>query len=176
MNWRQLMTRLHLLALGLMTVSTVAVLATEREIAWRAKDKLPKNVTLHAAGRIAKQAVIEVKGPDDKAIQILEIAEPKVPGHRYMLRGKVKYAGVDQDAYLEMWSHFPDNMAYFTRTLADQGPLAKIQGDSDWRDIALPFTSKEDYLPEKLVVNVVLPGQGTIYLTPLTLTKIPDED
>jgi hypothetical protein len=169
------MMRLHLLALGLVAVRAAAVRA-DREIGWPAKDKLPKNVTLHAAGNIAQPAVIEVKGLDDKAIQILEINEPKVPGHRYMLKGKVKYAGVDKDAYLEMWSHFPDTMAYFTRTLADQGPLAKIQGDSDWREIALPFTAKEDYLPEKLIVNVVLPGQGTIYLTPLTLTKIPNEN
>jgi hypothetical protein len=156
--------------------SSAAVAWADREIAWPAADKLPKNVVLHAAGKLDKQAVVEVKGPAEKPVQILEIGDPKVPSHRYMLRGKVKYAGVKEDSYVELWNHFRDGKSYFTKTLADQGPLAKIQGDSDWREITLPFFSEEGYLPEKLVVNVVVPGEGTIYLTPLTLTKVPDDN
>ena len=168
------MNRLHLTALVLLGVSAAPGAAQDREIAWPAADKLPKNATLHAAGKLAKQAVVEVKGPADAAVQILEIGDPQAPSHRYMLRGKVKYAGVDKTAYLEMWSHFADDKAYFTRTLADKGPTAKIEGDSDWREITLPFFSNEGYLPQKLIVNVVIPGQGTVQLTPFTLTKVPD--
>lgn len=169
------MTRLQLIALAALA-SSAAVVWADREIAWPAADKLPKNVVLHAAGKIDKQPVVEIKGPAEKAVQILEIGDPKAPSHRYMLRGKVKYAGVKEDSYLEMWNHFPDGKAFFSRTLAESGPVAKIQGDSDWREINLPFFSEEGYLPEKLVVNVVVPGDGTIYLTPLTLTKVPDDN
>lgn len=169
------MNRPMLIAGLLLLISTAAALA-DRELSWPAADKLPKNAKLHAAGKVAKEAVVEVKGPADEAVQILEVADPMVPGHRYMLKGKVKYVGVAKDAYVEMWSHFADDKAYFTRTLSEQGPTAKIQGDSDWREIALPFLSKEDYLPTKLVVNVVVPGEGTIYLTTLTLTKLPEEE
>jgi hypothetical protein len=162
------------IALALLLVSAAIALA-DRELSWPAADKLPKNVKLHAAVKLAKEAVVEVSGPNDKEVEILVVDEPKVPHHRYMLKGKVKYKGVDKDAYVEMWSHFPDDKTYFSRTLSEQGPTAKIQGDSDWREIVVPFQSKEDYLPSKLVVNVVLPGEGTIYLTTFTLMKLPDE-
>lgn len=169
------MHRLQLIALVLLHVSSASARADHRELPWLAADKLPKNVKLHAAGKLAKPAVVEVNA-SDTATQILDVADPKAPSHHYMLKGKVKYKGVDKTAYLEMWSHFADDKAYFSRTLGDQGPSMKIEGDSDWRDIAVTFVSKEDYLPTKLVVNVVLPGEGTIYLTTLTLTKTPDED
>ncbi len=166
------MKRLHPIALALLLVSVATVMA-DTDLDWPAQDKLPKNVTLHAAGKLDKQAVVEVKAPADKAVQLLEVADPKVPSHRYMLKGKVKYKGVDKDAYVEMWSHFADDKAYFSRTLkGDQGPLAKIQGDSDWRTIELPFTSEPGKLPTKLVVKIVLPGEGTVYFTPFTLTSI----
>ena len=74
--------------------------------------------------------------------------------------------------HLEMWSHFPDASKYFTRTLADQGPMMKLQATSGWRSFVLPFDATgASSPPGLLVINVVLPGRGTVYLGPLELSE-----
>jgi hypothetical protein len=70
-----------------------------------------------------------------------------------------------------MWNHFADGGQYFSRTLADQGPMMKLQGTSGWRSFVLPFDATGAPPPTRLVVNVVLPGRGTVYLGPVELSE-----
>jgi len=105
-------------------------------------------------------------------IGILQIERPGVTASKYALVGQIRYEDVAPGSYLEMWSHFPDGKQYFTRTLASSGPLGRLEGTSDWRPVWLPFTVlKENMVPEKLEVNVVLTGGGTVYLSPLRLVE-----
>lgn len=166
------MNRPLLIALLVLTSSSGRLWA-DGEIPWPAADKLPPQATLHPAGKMAGQPVLQVVGPSVQPITILEVVNPQVTYHEYTLRAKVKYEGVEKTSFLEMWNHFPGGGQYFSRTLSPSGPLQKIEGSSDWREISLPFMSKPGLLPSKLVVNVVLPGKGTVYLTPFTLTSGP---
>jgi hypothetical protein len=103
---------------------------------------------------------------------------PGVTQSRYAVRGTVSYRGVEGEGYLEMWSVFPDGGEYFSRTTAPSGPLKSLTGDSDWRPFVLPFFITEgEQRPERLVVNVVLPGDGVVVLSPLRLIQYaPHED
>jgi hypothetical protein len=121
---------------------------------------------------IEKDGTILVKGSPDLPFSttILIVDNPKAPSHQYRLVGKVKYENVEGDGFLEMLNHFPKQGAFFTRTLAPDGLLGKITGTSNWRDIQLPFYSKPGMLPDKLVVNVVLPKTGgRVWISPLKL-------
>jgi hypothetical protein len=134
---------------------------------------LPPN-QLPAQAKRAGDAEIQVTGPTLEPVTILIANDPQVPSPHYKLRGKIKYEnvetiGADRCGYVEMWNYFPDGSMYFTRTLATAGPLARLEGTSDWRIIELPFQSQPGKLPNKLVVNVVLPGKGTATLGSLTL-------
>jgi hypothetical protein len=102
---------------------------------------------------------------------VLTIDRPPIKGPRYRLSGRLRYESVEGAGYLEMWNHFPDGGQYFSRTLADQGPMMKLQGTSGWRSFVLPFDATGAPPPTRLVVNVVLPGRGTVYLGPLELTE-----
>ncbi len=127
-------------------------------------------VSIHPPGKLAQGAVAEVRGEDrPSAVTVLIVDDPRVPSHHYQLRARVKYENVVGDAFLEMWSQFPDGGQFFSRTLADTGPMGKITGSGDWRVLILPFFSKPGYLPNKIWVNVVLPGKGTVYLTPFEM-------
>lgn len=113
-----------------------------------------------------------VVGEDKKTTTtVLTLENPKVPSHQYRLVGKIKYQDVAGDGYLEMWNHFSKEGPFFSRTLADEGPFGKITSSSDWRDLEIPFYSKPDMLPTKLIINVVLPGKGKVWISPLTLEK-----
>jgi hypothetical protein len=103
---------------------------------------------------------------------VLTIGSPKVTKDHYLVSGEVKYEGVEGDGYLEMWNHFGES-AYFSRTMGENGPMAKLRGTSDWRAFILPFNATgEKSHPTKLVINVHLPAKGVVYLkSPLKLTE-----
>ena len=103
-------------------------------------------------------------------VTVLTIEQPNVAGPRYVLTGQVRYEGVEGNGYLELWNHFPDGGQYFSRTLADVGPLMKLQGTSGWRPFTLPFDATGAPPPTKLVLNVVLPARGVVFLGPLRLS------
>ncbi len=138
---------------------------------------------LKAAGRLASGGVtpagqgneceslaLSNQSSQPVRIELLVIDQPGITGPVYALRGRIRYEGVEGVGYLEMWSHFPDGSAYFSRSLAGQGLLASLSGTSAWRDMALPFsaagTAKR---PSKLVLNLVLPGKGRVWIGPLSL-------
>ncbi len=96
----------------------------------------------------------------------------------YVLRGRVKCRGVDGAGYFELWSRFPDGSAFFTRGLAPSGPLGQLLGDQDWRAVELPFwievprgRSPSDFVPRDLVLNLVLPNGGDVWLSDFELAR-----
>lgn len=91
----------------------------------------------------------------------------------FVLRGRIKYAGVVGDGHLETWHDFGDQGTYFTRSLADLGPLKKLNGDSDWREFELPFHAKPGMTLKGITFNVVLPGNGKVTVSqPLALVAL----
>lgn len=108
------------------------------------------------------------------SFHLATIAHPSVTTPGYALVGMVRYQGVEGQGYIEMWSVFPDGQRFFTRTLAPEGALGAIHGESSWRPFALPFHLHDsDGVPSSLEVNVVLPGRGTVWLGPLRLERTP---
>jgi hypothetical protein len=70
-----------------------------------------------------------------------------------------------------MWSVFVDGR-YFSRTLDQQGPMGRLSGSSDWRQLVLPFFSRPDFpAPVALEVNLVLPAGGVVEIGPLRLVQ-----
>jgi hypothetical protein len=105
----------------------------------------------------------EFQGPGTHPVIVLEA--PAAAGDGYAITGQVAYDGVEGDAYLEMWSQFPDGSRYFSRTLAGSGSLAKLRGSSPERAFALPFQLTPGApRPTRLEVNLVLPGAGRVTL------------
>lgn len=126
-----------------------------------------------ASGRVeGGSASIDGSG-GERIFPLATIEDPDVGGDGYELTGEVRYEGVTEPAYLEMWSVFPDGGRYFSRTLASQGPLAVIEGDSEWRPFTLPFSLEgSTSLPSQLEVNLVLPSSGHVWVGPVRLVEL----
>ncbi|MFO1096053.1 MAG: hypothetical protein U0992_22520 [Planctomycetaceae bacterium] len=106
-------------------------------------------------------------------IRLATIEDPPITMQTFALNGWVRHKGVAETGSLEMWVIFADGAHYFSRTLADAGPMQSIKGDADWREISLPFQLSPDPKapkPNKLIVNLFLPGAGEVTLSDLTLT------
>jgi len=106
---------------------------------------------------------------------LAKIDAPDLGTVGYAIRGQVRYADVAGQGYLEMWSYFADGSRYFSRTLATEGPMAALSGTSDSRPFELPFSLQGATGPERLEVNVVLPGSGTVEVGPLELVRLDAE-
>jgi hypothetical protein len=98
--------------------------------------------------------------------------QPKITTDFYAVTGQVRYDNVEGDGFLEMWSHFGETAAYFSRTLGVVGR---------WRNSrALPTgvhsrfrsnTKGASSRPSKLMLNVQLPGKGAVFLRNLKLVQ-----
>ncbi len=121
--------------------------------------------------------VLKIEAEADQPVTtVLEIENPPITSRVYGIEGRVKYEGVTELGFLELWNHFPDGGAYFSRTLGVSGPLQSLSGRSDWRAFSLPFsfegaTNKQP--PSRLQFNVVLPKGGTVWLSDITLKQFP---
>jgi hypothetical protein len=115
---------------------------------------------------------VENPGPGAMSVTVLTIVQPKITTDFYAVSGEVRYDNVEGDGFLEMWSHFGATAAYFSRTLGITAPMAKLTGTSNWRAFTLPFNAKgASSRPSKLVVNVYLPGKGSVFLRNLKLVQ-----
>lgn len=155
------------------TITTVALVALGASCA-KAGDadiEVDWTRTTPASGRVVDGAV-EVDGGSGGEFVLVELQDPPVGGDGFEITGQVRYEGVVGTGYLQMWSTFADGGRYFSRTLADTGPLAAISGDSDWREFSLPFYLNGAEPPERLEVGVVLPGAGTVRVSSLSLGAI----
>jgi hypothetical protein len=159
------------LALLSLPIAWIALSAQVQEIRW---DELQRKGSL-AAGSVLPPTAgtpfssLKINGGTGAPVTVAIIERPAIKGPRYAVTGKVRYEGVEGTGYLELWNHFPNGGQYFSRTLGDVGPMKKLQGSSGWREFTLPFDATGAPPPTRLVVNVVLPGRGVVYLGPLQL-------
>jgi hypothetical protein len=123
-----------------------------------------------SASALAVEDVITVEGePAGGRYALTVISAPDVAAEGYAVTGEVRYEGVQGQAFLEMWSVLPDGGRYFSRTMDPSGPMGILTGDSDWRAFGLPFYLNGAAPPERLEINVVLPGTGTVSVRNLRL-------
>lgn len=105
--------------------------------------------------------------------KLVTIDSPGISKFNYKVSGRIRYEGVEQPGYLEMWNHFSNGGAYFTKTLGNGGPMGLIHGASSSREFILPFqSSPESGAPTKLEINLVLPANGKVWISPLKLSEM----
>lgn len=119
------------------------------------------------------QAALELTStnPAGSRFALLTITNPPVTRAVYALAGQIRYQDVEGRGYLEMWSRIPGRGDFFSRTLAARGPLASLQGSSDWRPFVLPFNRANAAPPTALYLNLVLPGRGRVWISDIRLRE-----
>jgi hypothetical protein len=164
------------LAFSLLCCATVFAGETLREI--RLED-----LSKHAGMTAAKEAAGEgarVSAPAGQAatVRLALIENPGVTAAMYAVVGRLRHEGVGGTGYLETWNSFPEGKRYFSRTLANQGPMKSLSGTAGWRRFVVPFYLKDSPArPEKIELNLVLPQGGTVWFNAVRLVQFaPGED
>ncbi len=87
---------------------------------------------------------------------------------RLIYRARMRSEGLRGKAYLEMWCVFPGQGEFFSRAL--QSPLS---GTNDWTSQETPFFLKKGQDPSRVKLNLVIEGEGTVWLDQVVLAKAP---
>lgn len=109
---------------------------------------------------------IDVSQPT--TIRLYEVRDINIENARLIYRARLKTENIKGQAYLEMWCVFPGMGEYFSRSL--QSPLS---GTLDWTTQETPFFLQKGQKPELVKLNVVINGQGTVWVDDISLLKGP---
>jgi hypothetical protein len=146
-----------------LVLATPLVALAQSEIDWTSTEPL--------TGEVAEgELFVEVSG--EGLYPLLVIEEPNVQPPRFQIDGTVRHEDVAGNAYFEMWTVLPDESRYFTRTLADSGPLGSMTGTSEQRPFSLPFElGEEGPVPIRLEINLITEGSGRFWVGPLSIVS-----
>ena len=72
-------------------------------------------------------------------------------------------------AFLEMWVHL-DGGRYFSKGLND-----RVGGKTDWTTIRTPFLLGKGQSPDRVTLNLVVEGTGTVWVDDVVLSREPLE-
>jgi hypothetical protein len=97
-----------------------------------------------------------------------EVTGLDIENARLIFKASVK-SELNGAAYLEMWVHVGGGQ-YFSRGMNDS-----VEGKTDWKSIRTPFLFQKGQTPEKITLNLVVNGKGTVWIDDVVLSKAPLE-
>ena len=93
-----------------------------------------------------------------------EVTGLDVEDAKLVYKAKVK-TELDGDAFLEMWVQVGGGQ-YFSKGMNDP-----VKGKSDWKSIQTPFMFQKGQKPDKVTLNIVISGKGTVWVDDIVLSK-----
>jgi hypothetical protein len=95
-----------------------------------------------------------------------EVTGLAVEDAKLVFKAKVKTA-LEGDAFLEMWVQVGGGQ-YFSKGMNDPA-----KGKSDWKTIQTPFMFQKGQKLDKITLNIVINGKGTVWVDDIVLSKEP---
>jgi hypothetical protein len=99
-------------------------------------------------------------------VSLAEVAGPDIENAILGYSAKVK-SELDGTAFLEMWVHLGGGQ-FFSKGMNDV-----VSQKTDWKTIKTPFTFQKGQKPEKVTLNLVINGKGTVWIDDIVLSKEP---
>ncbi len=95
-----------------------------------------------------------------------EVIDLDVTNAKLLYKAKVK-SDIDGAAFPEMWAHIGDRQ-YFSKGMNDA-----VSGKTEWKTIQTPFLFQQGQKPDKITLNIVINGKGTVWVDDIVLAKEP---
>ncbi len=111
---------------------------------------------------------VKITATESRVIALFETGDLDLENARLIYQAQLSSADLQGEAFLEMWCHFNGRGEYFSRALQ-----SKISGDTDWALHETPFFLKMGENPDNIKLNLVITGQGTVWIDDVKLLKSP---
>ncbi|MRR58225.1 MAG: hypothetical protein EG824_08455 [Deltaproteobacteria bacterium] len=134
--------------------------------------KLSLDNATHIGTVIRTDSQVKVEGTGSIRITTLwptticlgEVKGLNVENAKLLYMARVK-SDLDGSAYLEMWAHVGGGQ-YFSR-----GMNNVVSGKTDWKMLQTPFLFQKGQRPDKVTLNIVINGKGTVWIDDIVLTQ-----
>ena len=93
-----------------------------------------------------------------------EVAGLNIENAKLVYKARVK-SDLDGSAFLELWAHVGGGQ-YFSRGMDDV-----VSQKTDWKIIQTPFLLKKGQRPDKVTLNLVINGKGTVWIDDIVLSR-----
>lgn len=127
-------------------------------------------VTLDTVVSCDGKGSLKITTTQPAVVRLYEVRGLDIENARLIYKAHIRTENISGQAYLEMWCVFPGLGEYFSRSL--QSPL---RGTVNWSTRETPFFLQKGQKPELVKLNVVIDGQGTLWIDDITLAKGPLE-
>jgi hypothetical protein len=95
-----------------------------------------------------------------------EVTGLNIEDAKLVYKARVK-SDLEGTAFLEMWAHIGGGQ-YFSRGMNDT-----VKQKTDWKIIQTPFLFQKGQKPDKVTLNLVINGKGTVWIDDIILSKEP---
>jgi hypothetical protein len=123
-------------------------------------------VTFDQSVSIDGHGSLRINASEPVTVRLYELRDVQMDDARLIYSARLKTENLKGQAYIEMWCSFPGLGEYFSRSL--QNPLS---GTVDWATLETPFFLQKGQRPELVKLNVVINGQGTVWIDDISLIK-----
>jgi hypothetical protein len=157
---------------GLLIALMLVASAAQAQDLW----KLSLDSTSSVSPRIESDAKVKIEGVGALKITtrwpttvfLGEVDGLDIENAKLVYAAKVR-SELDGTAFLEMWAHV-DGGQYFSRGMNDV-----VSGKTDWKTIQAPFMFQAGQKPDKVSLNLVINGMGTVWIDDIVLSRAPLE-
>lgn len=109
-----------------------------------------------------------VNSKNNLTIRLFEVAGVELEQCLLTYRAQMKTEALSGRAFLEMWCRLPGRGEFFSK-----GIQQAVSGTTDWASYEVPFLLKKGQKPDLIKLNLVLEGQGRVWLKAVELLKTP---
>lgn len=146
---------------------TGAAAAGTRELTRLALDdaaSIGLTIRTDTATKAEGKASVRIETAWPTTVCLGEVAGVDIDNAQLFYRARVK-AQLEGEAYLEMWVHLGGGQ-YFSRGLNDT-----VKGQTDWKTIQTLFNFEKGQKPDKVTLNLVINGHGTVWVDDVVLSR-----
>ena len=116
--------------------------------------------------KVEGKASIKITTVWPTIVSLGEVTAPDIEAAKLVYSAKVK-TDLDGTAFLEMWAQVGGGQ-YFSRGMNDV-----VSQNTDWKIIKTPFIFQKGQKPDKVTLNLVINGVGTVWIDDIVLSKEP---
>ena len=111
---------------------------------------------------------LRIEATKPTTIRLFETGDIDIENARLIYQARIRTENIQGQVYLEMWCHFAGAGDFFSRGL--QNPLT---GTTEWTMEETPFFLKAGENPDNVKLNIVINGNGTVWIDDIRLLKGP---
>lgn len=111
---------------------------------------------------------LKITTNDSTTIRLYETGNIDIENAKLIYKAKLRTEKVQGEVFIEMYCHFPGKGEFFSRAFQSY-----LSGSNNWTSQETPFFLQKGENPDNVKINLIINGQGTVWVDDIRLIKAP---